>query len=60
VQYQDRAVALLRDALDALPVGERAAFWSTTVRRDAALNPVRPNDGFRRLAADHAATTPDR
>jgi tetratricopeptide (TPR) repeat protein len=60
LQYQDRAVALLRDSLGALPPGERAAFWSGTVRRDAALNPVRPSDAFRQLAADQAAPTPDR
>ena len=59
-QFRDRAVALLRDALAALPADERTAFWLGTVRRDAALNPVRQSDGFRRLAAEYAALTADR
>ena len=59
-QYQDRTVAILRDTLSALPAGERTAFWSETVRRDAAMNPVRPNDGFLQLAKECAARTTDR
>ena len=59
-QFQERTVALLRDALAALPARERAAFWSGTVRRDAALNPVRPSAGFRQLAMEYAPAAPAR
>ena len=59
-QYQDRTVALLRDTLAALPVGERTAFWLGTIRRDAALNSIRPSDGFRQLATEYTAAVPDR
>jgi hypothetical protein len=60
LQYQDRAVALLRDAMAALPDGERTAFWSETIRRDGALNPIRTCTGFRKLAAEFAGAAPDR
>ena len=60
LQYQERTVALLRDALAAVPSGERVAFWLGTVRRDAALNPIRPSDGFRQLTREYSAVTPAR
>ncbi len=51
-KYQERALGLLREALAALPVGDRAGFWSGTVQRDAALNAVRSGKVFKELAAE--------
>jgi tetratricopeptide (TPR) repeat protein len=58
--YQERAVALLREALAALPVGEKNAYWSSQIRRDSALNPIRTCKGFGSLAAEFVAELPDR
>ncbi len=52
LRYQERAVAVLRDALTAMPPDERSGFWTRTVRHDAALNAIRANPEFRRLASE--------
>jgi hypothetical protein len=62
-EYQERALVLLRQALAALPPEQRAPFWSKTVRRDAALGPIRPALAFDRLeraysSAQHAPEGP--
>ena len=60
VQYQDRALQLLREALEALPAEQRRSFWKRNIERDAALNFVRRSAEFQRLArtyATPAATT---
>jgi tetratricopeptide (TPR) repeat protein len=48
-EYKERSLELLRRALDSLPPEQRAAFWARTVRRDAALNPIRTALAFDRL-----------
>jgi tetratricopeptide (TPR) repeat protein len=50
--YQDRAVALLRDALAATPDARRPAFWEEQVQKDPGLNPIRSATGFKRLAVE--------
>jgi eukaryotic-like serine/threonine-protein kinase len=54
-RYQDRAVALLHEALTTLPAEEQGRFWSGTVRRDSALNPIRTGLEFRRLAEEFSS-----
>lgn len=49
--YKDRAVELLRSALDLVPVAERASFWTKYVAPDTALNPIRAHARFHQLAA---------
>jgi tetratricopeptide (TPR) repeat protein len=39
--YQDRAVVLLREALQSLPAAERDSFWRNVARNDPALNLLR-------------------
>jgi serine/threonine protein kinase/tetratricopeptide (TPR) repeat protein len=39
--YEDRAISLLRESLEALPAAERSPFWHSTVRKDAELAPLR-------------------
>jgi tetratricopeptide (TPR) repeat protein/tRNA A-37 threonylcarbamoyl transferase component Bud32 len=58
--YQERAVALLREALTALPREEQPGFWTRTVQRDSALDPIRSCAGFRRLAMTFGVGPPDR
>jgi tetratricopeptide (TPR) repeat protein len=48
-RYQDRAVELLRAALQALPAKERSGFWASYPARDRTLSPVRSSAGFQRL-----------
>lgn len=47
--YEDRALALLREALQKTPEGERSAFWRTTVRNDAELKPLHRMAGYGEL-----------
>jgi tetratricopeptide (TPR) repeat protein len=46
---ETRAVDLLREAVDLLPADQRAAFWSTNVRNDTALQALRRRPEFLRL-----------
>jgi hypothetical protein len=39
-RYQDRAVALVKLALDRTPSARRAAFWHDEVETDPALRPL--------------------
>jgi hypothetical protein len=49
--YQERAQALLRRALEAIPPGEpRAAFWRDVVQVDPALEAIRKWHQFSQLA----------
>jgi tetratricopeptide (TPR) repeat protein len=57
-QHQERALELLRGAMEALPKTQRPDFWRRNVEHDAALNPVRATTGFRGLAAAYAAGSP--
>jgi tetratricopeptide (TPR) repeat protein len=47
--YQDRALDLVRQALEMLDPDQRAFFWRDTVRRDAALGAIRHSVGFTQL-----------
>ena len=51
--YQDRAVDLLRQALDRLPAEKRAAFWRETIHSDDALEPIARSRAFVQLAAPY-------
>jgi tetratricopeptide (TPR) repeat protein len=52
--YQDRAVRLLRQALELQPAGERRAFWRKIIIPDRALDPIRgPGSGYRELEAEY-------
>jgi hypothetical protein len=44
-----RSVALLDQALEALPSGERSAFWSEKVEAQPSLRPLRERPEFARL-----------
>jgi tetratricopeptide (TPR) repeat protein len=50
----DRAVAILRKAMEALPETERSGFWRDTVRRDAVFRPLTRHAGFARLERQFA------
>jgi tetratricopeptide (TPR) repeat protein len=58
LRYQDRALALLREALTAMPSEERGRFWSETVQRDGALTSLRSRSEFRRLAEEFSVASP--
>jgi len=60
LEYRDRAVQLVREAMTALPAEERGGFWSRTIQRDGALNPIRQCNSFRQLAAAYVASEADR
>jgi tetratricopeptide (TPR) repeat protein len=49
-RYQDRAVALLRQVLDRVPAGERAAFWRKTVQAEETLKPLWSHESYTQLA----------
>jgi tetratricopeptide (TPR) repeat protein len=49
-RYQERAVELLRAALDETPAGERQRFWRTNIASAADLVPIRRSTGFLELA----------
>jgi tetratricopeptide (TPR) repeat protein/tRNA A-37 threonylcarbamoyl transferase component Bud32 len=48
-QYRDRAVELIRKALELLPKTQRRSFWRDTVVPDSFLDPIRQSPGFREL-----------
>ncbi len=54
LQRQARALAVLRQALEALPEGQRSSFWERNIERDPALGFVRARPEFQRLAAAYA------
>ncbi len=52
-RYEERALGLLRDALDLWrPAAERGKFWRDTIARDPALKALHPSLGFRRLTEE--------
>lgn len=53
LRYQDRAMRLIRKALDQLPAAERNDFWRDIIEKDPALEPVRAQAGFRFLRAQY-------
>ncbi|HEX8202556.1 MAG TPA: tetratricopeptide repeat protein, partial [Isosphaeraceae bacterium] len=54
---RDRAVELIRSALEALPAARRAAFWTGTIRGDADLESLRGDPGFQRIEHDYVPGT---
>jgi serine/threonine protein kinase/tetratricopeptide (TPR) repeat protein len=53
-QYQEKALDLLSQALDATPDEERAAFWRQKVLPDRDLEPIKRSRGYAGLAADYS------
>ena len=53
-RWLDRAVALLRAALEKTPPGQRRAFWKENIRSDGALKPLWGHDGFKQLERKYA------
>ncbi len=53
-RYLDRAVALIRDALEVAPAGERESLWRDLIRTDPALNLLRQRADFQQLAARYS------
>jgi tetratricopeptide (TPR) repeat protein len=53
VRYRERAVELLRQALERMPAAERAAVWRDTIANDPVLREVRGSAAFRTLAAEY-------
>jgi eukaryotic-like serine/threonine-protein kinase len=51
--YEERAVDLIRKALDGLSADQRVAFWHDYIEADAAFNPIRRGDGFAQLAGKY-------
>jgi tetratricopeptide (TPR) repeat protein len=47
-----RAVALIRQALDSLPTHQRAGFWSSYIQKDTALAAIRRHPQFLQLEAE--------
>jgi eukaryotic-like serine/threonine-protein kinase len=52
--YQDRALLLLRQALDLTPPEQRASFWRDYIQPDSALNPIRRSPGFVQMAIEYS------
>jgi serine/threonine protein kinase/predicted Zn-dependent protease len=52
-QYQERAVELVRAALERIPAGERPRFWRIKVEREPDLLPVRRSTGMLELARSY-------
>src|SRR3712207_7677552 len=50
--YQDRAVQLLRQAIDLTPAAQRGTFWRMTIAPDAALDPIRRRSEERRVGKE--------
>jgi tetratricopeptide (TPR) repeat protein len=50
LQYQERAMALLREAIEALPAEQRGRLWAATVCHDGAFASLRTSSSFRELA----------
>jgi tetratricopeptide (TPR) repeat protein len=55
---QERALDMLREAMEALPKIKQSDFWHRNIEHDPALNSVRMTAGFRRLAAVYAPSLP--
>ena len=53
-RHQERAVALLRAALEAVPPTDRPAFWRRHVQTEPALLALRQTASMRLLARDYA------
>jgi hypothetical protein len=56
-QYQDRALQLIRQAVQRTAAEERASFWDRYVEKDVAFDPVRRSPKYFRLARECSRTT---
>jgi hypothetical protein len=54
LDYQSRAVELVRQALELLPEGQRSAFWQDTIQKDACLSSIHRMQAFSRLEEKYA------
>jgi tetratricopeptide (TPR) repeat protein len=52
-RYQERAIELLRAALERVPAAERQKFWRANVDREPDLLPVRRSTGMLELARSY-------
>jgi tetratricopeptide (TPR) repeat protein len=52
--YQERAVVLIRQALESLPPKERRLFWREPIQQDNALSPIRASTAFLSLASEYS------
>jgi tetratricopeptide (TPR) repeat protein len=57
-RYQDRAVDLIRQALDSLPRQEQATFWWESIASDPALRPIRQSTRYEHLAERYPRPLP--
>jgi tetratricopeptide (TPR) repeat protein len=55
-RYRQRALGLVRQAVNLLPPGQRASFWRSTVQEDAALGALHSSSEFGLLTAAYART----
>jgi hypothetical protein len=58
--YRDRALAILNDAMQAVPAPDRGRFWNEQVGKDGVFRPLKSHPGFARLQqrfADGRTTT---
>jgi len=53
LEQQDLALQRLREALEAVPAADRAAFWDTYVRNDPDLRPVTRSREYQKLAYEY-------
>jgi tetratricopeptide (TPR) repeat protein len=52
--YQDRALALLQEALAQTPAADRATFWRSYVQADPSFDAVRRSTTYARLALEYS------
>jgi tetratricopeptide (TPR) repeat protein len=52
LQYRDRSVQMLRQALERVPAEERPAFWREHLHTSNSFDPVRPSPQFEKLQAE--------
>ncbi|MCE9533837.1 MAG: protein kinase [Planctomycetes bacterium] len=53
-RYQEKAVDLLRRAMERVPATERHAYWKQVIAPDALLNPIRELTSFENLERAYA------
>ncbi len=51
-QYEDRALVLIRQALDSSPAGERPSLWHDKVELDRAFDRLRTLPRYRALVRE--------
>ena len=56
--YEDRALALIREAVEALPAERRAPFWRSVVQNDPVFDRIRQRSQYARLAGQTGRPAP--